>query len=108
MPTLRPPSAALRRPARTVALLTGLLLLLGGLLATAQEASRPERAAAADSTCTLNTYACWMDNNVAAIGQRPLNQLVMPASHDSGTYNVKEDFSDAKTQNLTVGRHPQP
>ena len=84
-----------RRPrARMLAAVGALLILVAlGLLpptsftASAAPAGQSELAAqAAASVCTEGFYACWMGNDAYWIGQRPLNQVIMPHSHDSGTY----------------------
>jgi hypothetical protein len=81
-------------------------------------ASRPGAAPtapaqAADPCTPLASFnvAChsdWMNDMASTIAQRPLTQLVLPGSHDAGTYVYQDKihhFFDlfAATQNLNIG-----
>src|SRR4051794_25743388 len=78
---------------RLIPVVALLLLLVCGLLpsgafaasaAPAVQVSGDSQATA--GVCSERPYACWMADNAAVIGQRPLNQVIMPFSHDTGTY----------------------
>ena len=96
------PSHASGRPRAATAVLIALSLLLGSLIAVASTAVRPAPAAAATGVCDVNEFSCWMGRLADVIGQRPLNQVVQPGSHDTGTYNIQNYGSLARNQDASV------
>lgn len=84
-----------RRPRAGMLAAVGALIILValGLLpattftASAAPAGQSDVATqSAANVCSDGFYACWMGNNGYWLGQRPLNQVIMPGSHDTGTY----------------------
>ena len=53
------------------------------------------------STSLLTSRSSWMQNRLNTLGQRPLSELTLPASHDSGMY--KDGIAIlGKTQDLSI------
>ncbi|MFJ4965351.1 hypothetical protein ACIP6P_23350 [Streptomyces sp. NPDC088729] len=75
--------------ASTVALVV-FLALPGAVAGTAFAADRAPRQDTAVQTNAIE-LGSWMDQLKGTIGDRPLNQIVMPGSHDAGTSTITED-----------------
>lgn len=83
-----------RRPGRLLFLFLTLIAVFAELV-PGFGALRPSVAQAA--TFTLNDR--WMGNLAGTIGQRPLSQIVIPGTHDSGTYDM-DSYHHTQTMNV--------
>jgi hypothetical protein len=80
------------------ALISDVVVILALVCGTALAAAKTPR----DSASSGLDSARWMQTHLEAFGKRPLRQLVLPASHDSGMYESGFPQSLGQTQDSTI------
>ncbi|MEU6312833.1 hypothetical protein [Streptomyces sp. NPDC047014] len=87
-----PPCPETRRPRRAPRAAGSLVAAsaLVALLAPAADAApgRPVGTAPAATSIALDS---WMEQLAGTVGERPLNRIVMPGSHDSGSWSISKN-----------------